>query len=344
MSFFKPDELSEDPSKQEKKNKRRDRKNRIKETVRVVLMCAMLLFLLNKLFLKLELFDEYKAADALGSGIKPSAEISDGEAAVYFLDVGQGDCSLIMVGGINILIDCGDLDCGNVAAGALKSLGIKRLDYVILTHPHVDHFGGLFEILQVFEVGQFLVPNIPDDMIPRTYNYSKLIAALELYGVTARKVSSGDKLSLGEGAALEIAAPLYNDYGDLNNLSVVARFTHKNNSFLFTGDLEEAAERDLLEAGISVKADVLKAGHHGSAGSSSAEFLEAVSPKTAVFEAGVYNTFGHPRAEVLERLAGTSCENAFSTSLNGNILMISDGSSIRTVTEKNSAVSLDFYR
>lgn len=325
------------------KVKRRQKIELIHNIIRYIVLGLVLLILLNNLFFKIDFFDSNKAASALGNGIKPAVTLGGGEAAVYFIDVGQGDCSLIMTSSHNVLIDGGDLGGGNIIVGALKSLGVKRLDYVLITHPHVDHFGGMTDVFGSIPVGTLLLPGVPDDMLPRTFNYSKLMAAIELNGVKSEFVSTDSCYALGDGSRLEIAAPLYNDYDELNNLSIVARFVHGGNSFLLTGDLEAAAERDLLNAGIDLDADVLKAGHHGSAGSSSAEFLEAVSPKVAVFEAGVYNTFGHPRAAVLERLNAVGCGNAYATSLNGNIAIISDGADLRVETEKGCGISLDAY-
>lgn len=325
------------------KTKRKQKIELIQEIIRHIVLGLLLLILLNKIFFKIELFDSNKAAAALGNGIKPSVTLSSGEAAVYFIDIGQGDCSLIVTETHTVLIDGGDLESGDIIAGALNSLGIKRLDYVIITHPHVDHFGGMTEVFRSFPVGSLLLPEVPEDMIPRTMNYSKLLAAIKMYDVKCEYVSAGDTFSLDGDSRLEILAPLYNDYNELNNLSIVARFIHGENSFLFTGDLESAAERDLLNSQTDLDADVLKAGHHGSAGSSSAEFLEAVTPKITVFEAGVYNTFGHPRAAVLERLNAVGCTDAYSTSLNGNIAIISDGVNLRAETEKNGVISLDIY-
>lgn len=325
------------------KVKRRQKIEQIQEIIRHVVLGLILLILLNKIFFKIELFDSYKVAAALGNGIKPTVTLGNGEAAVYFIDIGQGDCTLIMTETHTVLIDGGDLESGDIIVGALNSLGVKRLDHVIITHPHVDHFGGMYEVLRGFPVGSLLMPEVPEDMIPRTMNYSKLLASIDLYDVKCEYVSAGDIFSIGDDSQLEIIAPLYNDYNELNNLSIVARFIHGKNSFLFTGDLESAAERDLLSAQTDLDADVLKAGHHGSAGASSADFLEAVTPEIVVFEAGVYNTFGHPRVAVLERLNAVGCTNAYSTSLNGNIAIISDGVNLRAETEKNSVFPLDVY-
>ena len=321
---------------------RRKKLNKIKEIFRAAVLTVVGLLILNRVFFHIKLPEVPTAFAKIGAGFRPYAELGENEAAVYFLDTGQSDCSLIMTETHNVLIDGGDLDSGNIITGALDALGVEQLDYVLLSHPHVDHFGGMTEIFKNFPVGKLLMPYVPDDMIPRTYNYSRILAALELYNIECEFVKSGDVFSLGD-PVLEIASPIYNDYSNLNDLSIAARFVHRENAFLFTGDLEIAAERDILENGADIKADVLKVGHHGSAGSSSAEFLESISPEIAVVGSGVYNIYGHPRSEVIERLGAAGCRDFFSTSLNGNIAVISDGKELRVLTEKNSAVLLDAF-
>lgn len=326
-----------------KKNKTRIRRiNKIKDVCRIAVLVVVGLLLLNRTFFHIKVPEAPGAFAMFGVGFEPYVYLNENEAAVYFLDTGQSDCSLIMTGTHNVLIDGGDLGSGNIITGALKALGVERLDYVMMSHPHVDHFGGMPEIFKNFSVGKFLMPYIPEDMIPRTFNYSKILAGLKIYDIQCEFVKSGDVLSLGD-SVLEIAAPVYSDYNSLNNLSVAARFVHGENAFLFTGDLEAAAERDILQNGADISANVLKVGHHGSAGSNSVEFLASVSPDIAVVEAGVYNTYGHPRSAVIERLSAVGCRELCATSLNGNIAIISDGTQLRIETEKNMAVSLDSY-
>lgn len=317
--------------------KRRRIFNKIMGICRIAVITVTAVLLLNRAFVHIPVPDAYGALDALGMGFKPYVELNSGEAAVYFLDTGQSDCSLIMTGTHTVLIDGGDLDDGDKLTGAFNALGIRRLDYVIMTHPHVDHFGGFPKILESFSVGEFLMPYIPDDMIPRTYNYSRVKAALELNNVKCGYVKSGDILPLGD-SVLDIVAPIFNDYNELNNLSIAARFVHGENSFLFTGDMERPAELDLVDNNADIAADVLKVGHHGSAGASCDEFLKRISPKIAVFEADIYNTFGHPRTAVIERLKNAGCESFCATSLNGNIAIISNGHNLRILTEKESVV------
>ncbi len=320
------------------RNKRKIAINKIKDACRIAVLVVTVLFLINRTFFHIAVPNAHVAFDAFGVGLRPYAVPAENETAVYFPDTGQSDCSLIMTGTHNVLIDCGDLDSGYIVTGALNALGVERLDYVVLSHPHVDHFGGLIDLCGEIPVGTILMPYVPDDMIPRTFNYSKLLAALDIAGVRCEYVRSGDVFPLGN-SVLEIAAPIYSDYSELNDLSVAARFVHGENAFLFTGDMEKASERDLAESGAQIGADVLKVSHHGSAGSSCEEFLKSVSPKIAVVEAGIYNTYGHPRSAVIDRLREVGCEEFCATSLNGNIAVISDGQDLRIECEKGSPIS-----
>lgn len=320
-----------------RKNLRR-RIEKIKDICRIAVIIITAILLVNKTLIHIPIPGANEVLSPFNMGFKPYVELNDGEAAVYFLDTGQSDCSLIMTKTHNVLIDGGDLDAGNIITSALNALGVGRLDYVILTHPHVDHFGGFTEILKHFSVGEFLMPDIPEDMLPRTMNYSYLKASLELNNVKCGHVKSAEVLQLGNDSVLEFIAPLYNDYNELNDLSVVTRFVHGDNSFLFTGDLERAGEFDLVNNRSDIAADVLKVGHHGSAGSSSSEFLNIISPKIAVFETDIYNTFGHPRTEVIERLKNAGCGGFCATSFNGNIAVVSDGQDLRVLTEKEQVI------
>ena len=133
---------------------------------------------------------------------------------------------------------------------------------------------------------------------------------------------------------MQIFAPMYADYDNLNNLSLVLKFVHGDNSFLFTGDLENEGELDLEHSNWDLDCDVIKIGHHGSAGSSSENFLRKVSPEIAVFEVSRVNYHGHPRKEVIDKLRNTGCQQMYFTASNGNIAIVSDGLSLRVETEK----------
>ena len=199
-----------------------------------------------------------------------SQNFSENSMEVHFLDVGQGDSALIRSGEHTMLIDAGENDQGDVVVSYLKDLGIKRLDYVIGTHPHSDHIGGLDTVIRAFDVGTVILP--PKEHTTKTFE--DVLDAIEEKGLSITKPVVGTKYSLGN-ASFCIIAP-NGDYGDdLNNWSVGLRITNGDCSFLFTGDAESQAESaDMAANGISLKSDVLKLGHHGSSTSSSPLFLD----------------------------------------------------------------------
>lgn len=311
----------------------------ISAVVLVILSFALIVFV-NEKFIKWDFIPS--SADIVhffGGGGKPYVKPLDSEAAVYFIDVGQGDCQLIRTKNCNILIDCGEEENADEVIGFIRYSGVERLDYVIATHPHSDHIGGMYKILESFDVGTLILPKIPQSATPKTIYYSKMLNAVKSRGINREYSDAGKIYNLGENTLLEIIAPLYDDYEELNNFSVVARFTHGANTFLFTGDAESLAELDILDNGIDVRADVLKVAHHGSSGANSKAYLEKVRPKIAVIGVGRDNSYGHPHKEVLKRLAQVGCDEIYTTAADGNIVIISDGANLRVTTEEEGEIA-----
>ena len=268
-----------------------------------------------------------------GAGLAYSSTV-DGEVSVHFIDVEQGDCQLIMADGINILIDCGEKDYYAKVIDYIKAQGIDRLDYVIATHPHSDHAGGMSYILSQFEIGKVIMPELPEELIPETSTYIRLIKAIENDDIETEYAKPGKSYNIGE-CRLELFAPAGN-YEDLNNYSVVAKFTHGNNSFLFTGDIEEEAENDILATGADLSATVIKVPHHGSSSSSTKKFLYAVNAKYAVIEVGSPNTHGLPSDYIVSRYEALGYE-IHRTDDNGHIVFVSDGNSLEIVSQNEFA-------
>lgn len=273
--------------------------------------------------------------------VPSSDEFSASSMEVHFIDVGQGDSALIRSGGQTLLIDAGENDQGDRVVSYLKSLGIERLDYVVGTHPHSDHIGGLDTVLRAFDVGTVILS--PKAHTTRTFE--DVLDAVEEKGLTLTKPVVGDEYPLGD-ATFRIIAP-NGDYGDdLNNWSVGLQITDGETSFLFTGDGESQAEADMAANGISLRSDVLKLGHHGSSTSSSTLFLDAVDPDYAVISCGTGNSYGHPHQETLEKLEERGIQ-FFRTDQQGTIIAYSDGKTItwNTVgrqTEADSAAGTSY--
>jgi len=247
--------------------------------------------------------------------------IVDGDLSVHFINVGQGDCSLIISDGQTALIDAGEAEYGDTVVSYLNSQGIKKLDYVIVTHPHSDHMGGIATVLESFDVGKVIVPKVSDEMTPTTKTYKVFLQTVQNEGLKLTQAKVGDVYNLGE-ASLELLAP-NSDYKDLNNYSIVSLLTYGENKFLFTGDAESKSEKEMLEKNLLTKVDVLKVGHHGSSTSSKKKFLEVVSPDYAVILCGD-NSYNHPHEDTVDNLLEYT-DNIYRTDQQGTVVFTSDG-------------------
>ena len=254
---------------------------------------------------------------------------ADAETSVRFIDVGQGDCTLAVSEGHALLIDTGETDDSDAVIRYIKSLGISRLDCLILTHPHSDHIGEAGDILESFEVGRLMMPAVPGE----GWSYDRLTEAAAKKGLTAE--DTRDAVFDAGGFRVEIFGT--DEYGsDLNDCSAVVKLTHGKESFLITGDCGKAEEERLLELGKDLRADVLKAGHHGSSGASSERFLEAVRPEYAVISCGRANEHGHPHEETLMRLREHT-QDIFITADSGTVTFVCGGERLDVLTERHTA-------
>ncbi len=253
----------------------------------------------------------------------PDREIKDvtGELQIHYIDVGQGDATLIQCDGMNMLIDAGENDKGTDVKEYLQVQGVDKLDYVIGTHPDSDHIGGLDVVIENFDCGVVMMPDYEKD----TKTYTDVIDAIDAkdYQITLPVV--GTTYKLGE-AEFTIIAP-NDDYDDANDISIGLILTYGEQSFLFTGDAEEAAETDILANGIDISAKVYKAGHHGSRTSSSDELLEAVKPEIVVISCGEDNSYGHPHAAILTYCL-TNGIPIYRTDMQGTIVVKTDGKTL----------------
>jgi len=252
---------------------------------------------------------------------------ADGKLTVRFLDVGQGDSEFVTLpNGKTMLIDAGEAEYGDRVVSDLRALCVTKIDYLVATHPHADHIGGLPKVIESFAVGTVFMPNAT----ATTQAYKKLLTSIQSKGLRAGIVRAGAALFDEDGVAAVVVAPNSDSYDDLNNYSVVIRLSYKNNVFLFMGDAEALSEKEITA---NVQADVLKVGHHGSSSSTSAAFLKRVAPKYAVIEVGADNDYGHPTAAVLKRLSSAGVV-VYRTDQNGTVTMTTDGANISVTTER----------
>ncbi|MDE7478370.1 MAG: MBL fold metallo-hydrolase, partial [Lachnospiraceae bacterium] len=240
---------------------------------------------------------------------------------VHYIDVGQGDSTLIMCDGHAMLIDAGDYSKGTAIQNYLQKQKIKKLDYLILTHPDSDHIGGAPVIITKFDIDKVFVSNYEKD----NKTYQKMIQALDNKRLKYTTPKVGTKYSLGT-ADITILAP-NKEYKNPNDASIALKIQNGKNKFLFTGDAGEDAEQDILGNDIDLSADVYKAGHHGSRTSTSQEFFEAVNPSYAVISCGEDNSYGHPHAETLNTFRMNGVE-VYRTDEDGTIIATSDGEKI----------------
>ncbi len=260
---------------------------------------------------------EEKAAKA------PDTSKPEGTLEVHYIDVGQGDATLIKCGSHAMLIDGGNNNKGTTVQLYLKKQGVESLDYIIGTHPDADHIGGLDVIVYKYNCDTVIMPDYEKD----TKTYQELVDVIHDKNMKITYPVVGEQYALGE-AKFTIIAPNSNSYGgNANDYSVAILLEYGKNRFLFTGDAEEASEAEMLTNGIDISADVYKVAHHGSRSASTQEFLNAVHPKYAVISCGEGNSYGHPHAEVLNRLRSMGVE-VFRTDEQGSIIASSDGENI----------------
>lgn len=259
-------------------------------------------------------------------------ELKSAELQVHYIDVGQGDCILLENGDDTLLIDCGEIGKQDIVKAYLDKLSITQLDYVIATHPHSDHMGCMDKIVEYYDIGEFIMSHLDDGDIPTTKYFERFMNAMESKGLAVTEAETGRVFNIGD-AECEIIAPCSDDYSNANNYSVGIIVRHGENSFIFTGDAEKLAEKEMIESGRLADIDVYKAGHHGSDTSSSEEFLEIIKPDIAVISCGEGNSYGHPCDITLEKLSRYT-DKVYRTDISGTVVITSDGKSL-AVTEEN---------
>lgn len=258
----------------------------------------------------------------------PAENVEPG-LTVHFLDVQHADCILLACGGEYALVDGGYPESGDKIVAYLEEQGVKKLELMVGTHPHGDHIGGLPQVLNTYPT-----ETVWTSQLPYTNDYvSDFTTAVTRNGADFVQPRPGESFQLGD-TTIDVIGPLNLRYEDANDLSLVLRVTYGDTRFLLTGDMEEFAERELVEAEVDLKADVLKVGHHGSASSTSYRFLRAVAPTYGVISLAAYNEYGHPHNDPMSRLMDADV-TIYRTDKMYDVVAFSDGETI-TFTCGNS--------
>lgn len=254
-----------------------------------------------------------------------SIDFKEGDGLkVHFIDIGQGDSSLIeFPNGEKALIDGGPRSSSDKLIKYLRNAKIETIDYLIATHPHEDHIGGLPKVLENFKVKNVYMP----EKTANTKIFESLLKEIDRQGLKIQLGKTGDTLIDKDGLIFKFLAPVRTDYDNTNDFSIVSRIDYGNNSLIIMGDAEAKSEKDIIATGEKLQADVLRVGHHGSSTSSTREFLDRVDARDYVISLGKDNSYGHPHRETMDSI-GIKKGNIYRTDEMGDIIMLSDGNKI----------------
>lgn len=252
------------------------------------------------------------------SGLNGAAAVE--EAFVHFIDIGQGSAALVTAGDKSLLIDTGEADYSYTLKSYINSCGISKLDYVIASHPHSDHIGGMADVIESYEIGTFIMPELTEKNAPTTKVYENMLDALIDKDVNSCYSEVGNVYSLCNGVSFEILGPC-EQMNDLNNMSVIVKLNVNGTDFMVLGDAEEKELDSVFTAypQADYSSDVLVMGHHGSRTSIHDGYLAAVGAETAVISCGRNNSYGHPHREALDYIAENGLK-VYRTDLDSDIV------------------------
>ena len=246
---------------------------------------------------------------------------------ITYLDVGQADAILIQNEGHNMLIDAGNNEDGPLLVQYFKEQNMTKFDYLIATHPHEDHIGGMDDIIKNFDIEKIYMPNVTTT----TKTFLDVLNAMEEKNITFDVPNIGQNFALGH----TLFQVMYtgSDKKNLNNSSIILKANFKNTSYLFTGDATSEVEKKILSK--DIKATVLKVGHHGSKYSTTTEFLNKVNPKYAIISVGKNNSYNHPNQITIDKLTKKNIE-IHRTDQEGSIFLKSDGKTINITSKQTN--------
>lgn len=256
----------------------------------------------------------------------PHKDFLKEDFSVHYIDVGQGDATLIKGKDKNLLIDSGPLEGSRELIKYLKKVKVKKIDYIIATHAHLDHIGAMPSLIGEFPVDYFFITKNKE----KSSFYMNLLKNIKDKNIKLKILSEEGILpiDLGKNSKVYLLSKYSEDYDNINNTSPLLKIYYGKTSFLFTGDMEREAEKLYASLDINLKSDVLKVAHHGSDTSSTEEFLNKVNPKVSIISSGLDNPYGHPSKETLKKLSNLKSK-IFKTYEDGNIILSSNGNFIK---------------
>ena len=309
---------------------RRKKKNSIAYAITAIIVIVVILLFGNKLSMdNIEtMFSNISENVVAQESPDINTNVVEGQdVVVKFFDVGQADSILVQSAGVNMLIDAGTNNMGNTVVQNLKDLGITKIDYLVGTHPHEDHIGGMDDVINNFEIGTIYMPKVQTN----TKTFEDVLDAISNKGLTITTPEVGYVFEVGNTKCevMCTGTGTTEENSNLNLSSIVIRMVYGEESFLFMGDAEEKNESSRQWP----QTTVLKVGHHGSDTSSSESFLNQVKPEISVISVGINNTYGHPKKTTLDKLNALET-SIYRTDQNGTITITCDGTSCVVTTEK----------
>ena len=263
-------------------------------------------------------------------------ENPEGTLVITMIECGQADSFLLQQDGKVALIDCGTRSTGDDVVSYLKEQGITRIDYLIGTHPHDDHMGGMHTVLTNFEIGAVIIPKVKNGEVTANW-YLKLVRELKKDKYVVEYAQKDSMYLLGD-AMMTIIGPLSEPKDNINNYSTVMMVTFGEIDILFTGDAEVEVEEELLKSGVDLDAEILKVGHHGSDTSSSEEFLDAVSPEYALISCKIGNKYDHPTESTMNKLEERDIE-VYRTDESGTVVVTIEDDKVNFSCEPGNYLS-----
>ncbi len=265
--------------------------------------------------------------------INNNLTLEDGNAAVYFLDVGQGNCTVIQVKNKCVIIDAGLAEYGSKIVDFMGSKGITEISYCICTHPHSDHIGGMATVIRKVKTGKVLMPDIDDEYLPVSKSFEVLLNTIDDNNIDCVFLNKNYSFDF-EGVGFKVLTPV-NQTEYLNNMSLMVKAVYGKTSFLIVGDAEKGEMYDIMSKNkkFDFSSTFYLFGHHGSESSLNETFLRKVNMRYVIISCGIDNSYGHPHKEVLSYLKKNNIEY-FRTDLNGTITVITDGDTYKIEKEK----------